>query len=251
MDDFLKRPLIIFDLETTGTSPKKDRVVEIAALKIYPDQSEEEFESLVNPEMPIPEPASRVHGITDEIVSSAPTLAELGEEILEFFYDCDYAGFNCAKFDVPLLQNECDRVGIPLNLEAGHIVDAFLIFKHYERHTLTDAFRFYVGGEIENAHEAMADVRATWEVIEGQVKRYRLPWDAAEISGSLKPPGALDDDGKLREIDGVPTLMFGKHKDTPLDKVPKSYVSWLLRKQVMPSASHILEARLRPPKKGK
>ena len=244
----LKRPLVVFDLETTGVNVKKDRIVELAAWRLHPSGKEDKYTTLVNPEMPIPAPAAAVHKITDEEVAEAPTFAELSQELFDLFYNCDLGGYNCIKFDIPLLQNEFDRVGVSIDLGASYVIDAMRIFKHFEKHTLADAVKFYTGRPIADAHEAMADVKATVDVIAGQLFRYQLPLTVGEIAGALRPPGAIDEAGKLKMVNDVPTIVFGKHAGTPLKELDQGYIHWLIREKVIPDQIDLLKESLKKKK---
>lgn len=245
----LKRPLVIFDLETTGISVKEDRIVELGALTIHPNGAEEAYSTLVNPEIPIPLEASKVNGISDEDVAAAPTFKDLTEELFELFYNRDLAGYNCMKFDIPLLQNEFYRAGTPIVLETANVIDAMVIFKHYEKHRLQDAVRFYCGHEIEDAHEALGDVYTTREVIRAQLKKYNLPRDILALSGALQPRGCIDKRGKLKMVNGVPCVTFGQHKGLPINKLPLDYLHWIIREKVIPDCEEVVKGAIQGHKK--
>ena len=247
MIDLLKltRSLVVFDLETTGVNVKEDRIVEIAALIIYPDGTTDAYQTLVNPEIPIPRAASNVHNIFDDDVKEAPTFAELSEELFNLFYNVDLGGYNCIKFDIPLLQNEFTRANVPVELEAAFVIDAMQIFRHYQKYTLAGAVEFYCGHAIKDAHEDMADVDATVEVIKSQLIRYKLPSVVSQIPEALRPPGSIDPDGKLRMINDEPTITFGKHAGTPLRELETGYIHWLIRQKVIPGQIDLLKANLK------
>ena len=173
----LDRPLCVFDLETTGLDISKDRIVQIAILKIHPDGKKEELNLLINPEMNISESNSAIHGITNEIVKDAPTFKQAAKEIAEFIGESDMAGYNSNKFDIPVLAEEFLRVEFDFDLSSRKCVDVQNIFHKMEQRTLVAAFKFYCSKELDNAHDAMADTTATWEVFEKQIERY----------GNLKP----------------------------------------------------------------
>jgi DNA polymerase-3 subunit epsilon len=176
----LSKPLVFLDLETTGTNVASDRIVEIALVKVMPDQSmvskpdksAGESRFLVNPEMPIPAVTSAVHGIFDADVASAPTFKELAPKLFKFMHGCDLAGFNSNKFDLPLLAEEFLRAGIDFNLDERNIIDVQVLFHLMEQRTLRAGYKFYTGKTLENAHEALADTLATYEVFVEQVRRY-------------------------------------------------------------------------------
>lgn len=164
--------MAIFDLEATGLNISKDRIVEIAILKVSPDGTEERFKSLVNPLMEIPEEVIKIHGITNEKVKDAPTFEALAERIVAFIGEADLAGYNSNKFDIPLLAEEFLRVGHDIDLETKKFVDVQNIFHKMEQRTLVAAYQFYCQKELINAHEAMSDVDATWEVLKSQLDKY-------------------------------------------------------------------------------
>lgn len=173
----IKRPLVFLDLETTGTNVASDRIVEIALVKVMPDGSlvcrpdaNERF--LINPQMPIPIESSLVHGIYDADVAQVPTFAQQADKLFKFLHDCDLAGFNSNRFDLPLLAEEFLRAGIDFSLEGRNIIDVQVLFHLMEQRTLRAGYTFYTGKKLENAHEAMADTMATYEVFVEQVKRY-------------------------------------------------------------------------------
>src|ERR1039457_6640284 len=178
----LIRPLVFFDLETTGTIIGKDRIVELAVIKLWPNGERSEYEWRFNPEMAIPEEATRIHGIRDEDVRDKPTFRESLVEIREVFRDSDVAGFNIARFDMPLLQSELERAGVKA-FSSRNIVDAMTIFHLKERRDLSAALRFFCNKDIDNAHSALADVRATVKVLEAQLSRYvDLPTTVTELA---------------------------------------------------------------------
>lgn len=176
----LKRPLVFLDLETTGTNVAADRIVEIALVKVMPDGSTvnkpdkegKENRFLINPGCPIPLETSLVHGIYDEDVTDAPTFDKVAPKLFKFLHGCDLAGFNSNKFDLPLLAEEFMRAGIVFSLEDRNIIDVQVLFHLMEQRTLRAGYKFYTGKTLDNAHEALADTIATYEVFLEQVKRY-------------------------------------------------------------------------------
>ena len=168
----LKKPLCVFDLETTGVQITKDRIVQIAIIKIHPDGSELEYNQIVNPEMEIPQEICEIHGITNEMAKKAPTLKELAPAIMAFIGDADLAGFNSNKFDIPVLVEELIRVGVDADFSNKAFVDVQNIFHKMEQRTLSAACLFYTGKPMENAHNALFDTRVTWEVLKAQIERY-------------------------------------------------------------------------------
>ncbi len=168
----LKRPIAFFDLETTGVNVASDRIVEISILKINIDGSEEIKTKRINPEMPIPLESSLVHGIYDDDIKDAPTFANIARGIAQFLDKCDLGGFNSNKFDVPMLLEEFLRVNVDFDIEGRKLVDVQNIFHQMEQRTLKAAYKFYCGKDLENAHSAEADIRATYDVLLSQIEKY-------------------------------------------------------------------------------
>ncbi len=167
----LTRPLAFIDLETTGINMSSDRIVEIAIVKILPDGTKQVKRKLINPEMVIPQSSIDVHGITNEMVKDAPTFKQAGNEIKQFLENCDLAGYNSNKFDIPLLVEEFLRAGQDFNVDGRKLVDVQKVFHMMEPRTLSAAYKFYCSKELENAHSAEVDATATWEVLDAQVAR--------------------------------------------------------------------------------
>lgn len=176
----LERPLAIFDLETTGTDVAKDRIVEIAVVKLLPDgqvhtlpaQRGPEHRFLINPTIPIAPEATIVHGITNEMVAAAPTFEEAAPKLFKFLFNCDLGGFNSNRFDIPLLAEEFLRAGIDFSLEGRNLIDVQVIFHLMEPRTLKAAYKFYCNKSLDDAHEALPDAMATCEVLEAMIERY-------------------------------------------------------------------------------
>ena len=172
MEINLDKPLIVLDIEATGDQINKDRIVEIGMIKTNPDGSEEIYEQRINPEIPIPLNISEIHSIYDLDVKDSPTFKELANEIKTFIGDSDLCGFNSNKFDIPILEEEFIRAGLKSNFESKKLVDVQNIFHKMEKRTLGAAHLFYCGKEMENAHSAIHDARATLEVLKSQTKKY-------------------------------------------------------------------------------
>ena len=176
----LKKPLVIFDLETTGTDLSKDRIVEIAMIKVHPDGTVEKkpeargeaHRLLINPGVPIPLETSLIHGIYDADVADRPTFRQFAKSMAEFLEGCDLGGYNSNRFDVPFLAEEFLRNGIDFDLEGRNLIDVQNIFHLMEQRTLRAAYRFYCGKELEGAHEALPDTEATLEVLLAQLEKY-------------------------------------------------------------------------------
>lgn len=243
----LKRPLAIFDLETTGVNVATDRIVEISILKVMPNGTEEVKTLRLHPEMPIPLESSMVHGIYDEHVVDAPTFKQAANEIADFIGDADLAGFNSNRFDIPLLMEEFLRIDHSFDIEGRFFVDVQNIFHQMEQRTLKAAFRFYCDGDLENAHSAEADVAATYEVLKAQIAKYDgQEWQnkAGEKSIPVKNDiEALHEFTNINKVvdfagrivynkEGVEVFSFGKHKGKAVEEVFKSepsYYSWMMQ----------------------
>lgn len=229
----LKRPLCFFDLETTGVNVVKDRIVEIAVLKLLPNGNKEGKTWLVNPEMPIPKGASDVHGITDEKVADAPNFKTLAGEIYAFMKGCDWAGFNSDRFDIPMIAEEFMRAELDFDLKNHKTIDVQTIFHKMEQRTLSAALKFYCDKDLINAHSAMADTEATYQVLLAQVERYEeLENNLDFLSQFSTRKRSLDVAGFIvLNKENQPCFSFGKHKGKTivevLEKEP-GYFGWLL-----------------------
>jgi DNA polymerase III subunit epsilon len=227
----LTRPLAILDLETTGTDPQKDRIVEISVLKLFPGGESETRTRLVKPGIPIPRNASDVHNITDGDVEGAPSFASMANALLAFLDGCDLCGYNLKRFDLRLLCAEFQRCGKTFSLEGRAIIDPMEIFYQKEPRDLQAAVRTYLGREHEGAHSAEADVAATFEILEEMIRRYDLPSNPIELHESLVDKDVVDSDGFFRRVEGEIRFVKGKHRGSPLDLVAKrhpDYLEWML-----------------------
>ena len=231
----LVRPLVVFDIESTGVSPRKDRIIELAAIKLMPDGEEISKCWLMNPGVPIPPETTAIHGISDEIVKDCPTFADKAEEIFEFFRGCDLSGFNADRFDIPCLEEEFARVGMAFAPSARKHVDVQRIYHKKEPRDLSAAVRFYLGRNHDGAHGAEADTRATLEVLKAQMAKYSdLPATVDEMDEYLVPHDPMNADraGTLRWKDGELTINFGKKKGENLKKLllnEPNYLKWILK----------------------
>lgn len=210
----LERPLIFFDLETTGTNVTRDRIVEISLIKVMPEGEAIRKCRRINPEMHIPEESTAIHHITDEDVKNEPTFREISKSLFQLFEGADIAGYNSNKFDVPMLIEEFSRVGIRFDIRNHRLIDVQNIFHKMEQRTLVAAYRFYCGKELDNAHSAAADAEATYEVLLGQLEKYsELKNDVAFLSEFSSDPRNLDLAGRIiRMDDGEEYFNFGKYK---------------------------------------
>lgn len=239
--DTLKRPIVFFDLETTGVDPQMDRIVEFAGARFNPDGTTAEMCILINPGGDIPKEASDIHGIHTVDVKDAPRFSAALPRIVEFIKGCDLAGYNARRFDVPLLQAELARCNHSLDFPSLHIVDAYDIFQRREPRSLVGALRFYCGKEHVDAHSALADVRATVEVFEAQLERYKdLPYDVTELHELFFDEDSVDLGGKLRWVGENVCINFGKHKGTPLKQVPVGYLQWMQKQSVVGADASVI-----------
>lgn len=231
----LKNPLVFFDLETTGVNINSDRIVEICYLKVYPNGNEESKTMRINPEMHIPEQSSAVHGIYDEDVADCPTFKEVAKQIARDIEGCDIAGFNSNRFDVPLLAEEFLRAGVDIDMSRRKFIDVQVIYHKLEQRTLSAAYKFYCDKNLEDAHTAEADTRATYEVLKAQLDRYpeALQNDMGFLSEYSSFTRNVDFAGRMvYNEQGVPTFNFGKYKGKTVEEVllkDPGYYSWILQ----------------------
>ncbi|MEK6451382.1 MULTISPECIES: 3'-5' exonuclease [unclassified Myroides] len=228
----LHRPICFFDLETTGIDVAKDRIVEIAILKVYPNGNKESRTWLVNPGMPIPEQSSKIHGITDEKVANEPTFKELASQVYNMIKDADLAGFNSDRFDIPLLAEELLRAGVDFEMGNRVSVDVQTIFHKKEERTLSAAYRFYCNETLENAHSAAADTNATYEILKAQLDRYEdLENDMKALSEFTTRKRSVDFAGFIAlNEDGEEIFTFGKNKGVLVSEVLEKepgYYGWI------------------------
>lgn len=242
----LKNPLAFFDLETTGTSIAKDRIVELSFIKVLPNGERIVKTSKINPTVPIPAETSAIHGIFDEDVKDSPTFKSIAKSLAKFLEGADLAGFNILKFDVPLLVEEFLRAGVEFDVDKRKIVDAQKIFHMMEKRTLGAAFKFYCDKTLEDAHSAEADTQATLEVLMAQVVRYDgmmavdnlgkqvgMIKNDMEILHKLTSSNMVDLAGRfVFNNQGIEVFNFGKHKGKPVAEVLKQdygYYDWMMK----------------------
>ncbi|MBE6189707.1 MAG: 3'-5' exonuclease [Alistipes sp.] len=229
----LKRPIVFFDLETTGVDTSKDRIVEISMIKVMPDGSKDVKTRRVNPEMPIPAEATAVHGITDEDVKNEPTFRQLAKSLAQFIQGCDFGGFNSNRFDLPLLVEEFLRVGVDVDLKRRKFVDVQTIFHKKEQRTLVAAYKFYCDKDLTDAHSAAADTMATYEVLCAQLDRYDdLENDIDFLAEFSEREKAVDYAGRIvYNEQGVEVFSFGKYRGQSVEEVFRrepSYYAWMM-----------------------
>ncbi|MEL4308221.1 3'-5' exonuclease [Joostella sp. CR20] len=233
MELSLSKPICFFDLETTGIDVAKDRIVEISILKVYPNGNKESRTWLVNPEMPIPPQTSAIHGITDDKVANEPTFKELSKTIYNMIKDSDLAGYNSNRFDIPVLAEELLRADIDFDMGSRVAVDVQTIFHKMEQRTLSAAYKFYCGQNLEGAHSAEADTNATYEVLKAQLDKYE------ELENNMKFLSDFTTRKKTADFagfiaynkQGEEVFSFGKHKGKRVEDVMEQepgYFGWLL-----------------------
>ena len=230
----LKKPLVFFDLETTGINITKDRIVEISYLKIMPDGTEESKTWRVNPLMPIPAQATAIHGITNEDVKDCPTFKDFAASLAEQIKGCDLAGFNSNRFDIPLLAEEFLRAQIDINLSECKFIDVLTIFHKQEPRNLKAAYKFYCGKELTDAHQAEGDTKATYEVLMAQLDMYpELENDVDTLSVYSSFTNNVDFAGRMiYNENGEEVIHFGKYNGQLVKDVLKkdpAYYSWIMQ----------------------
>ena len=244
----LTKPLVIFDLETTGLDMVKDRVIQLSYIKVYPDGREERGNELINPEKNIDDIITQLTGITNEDVKDKPTFKQIAKKMEAVFSGSDIAGFNSNFFDVPLLAEEFLRAGLDFDFSKCRLIDAFTIFKKMERRNLASAYRFYCGRKMEEdfeAHRADQDTEATYRVLMGELDKYApganedpekvLENDMQALADFSKQNDNVDFAGRIvwADVNGKRTEVFnfGKHKGLPVADVLRmdpGYYSWIL-----------------------
>lgn len=229
----LKRPIIFFDLETTGVDVSRDRIVEISMIKIMPDGEEITRTRRLNPTIPIPAEATAVHGITDEDVKDQPTFAQVAKSLAQFVEGCDFGGFNSNRFDLPVLAEEFLRAGVEVDLKRHRFIDVQNIFHKKEQRTLVAAYRFYCNRELEDAHSAEADTRATYEVLQAQLDRYDDLENDIDFLAEYSSRGNFADYAGmiLYNEQGDEVFAFGKYKGRSVSEVfgtDPGYYAWIL-----------------------
>lgn len=227
----IKKPIIFFDLETTGVNTVKDRIVQIAILKINVNGEQETTKRLLNPGIEIPKEATEIHGISNEMVKDEPTFNQVAKSLFEILDGCDICGYNSDSFDVPLLMEEFNRAGIeyPAPGAALTFIDVLKLERKLNSHKLADTYKRYTGRELEGAHDALNDVIATQEILFKQLERFNKPLDAAGVKAIYQNESAAYDlAGKMYKKEDAIYWAFGKHKDKKvLDDL--QYCDWVLR----------------------
>jgi len=230
----LNHTLIVFDLETTGIWVEKDKIIEIAMIKCAPNGHKEEYEKRINPGMPIPKIVSELTGISDVDVKDAPAFKDVAQEILDFIGDAEFGGFNVDRFDLPLLERELYEAGHKFNWKQRNTYDAQKVYHLNEKRDLSAAYEFYCNKSLDNAHTALADTQATFDILKAQVAKYGNGDDtigALKLFDYEKRGNFYDDEGKFRWWNGKLYMMFGKYaRKNSLQEVAKKdrkYLQWI------------------------
>lgn len=230
----LSKPIVFFDIESTGVNVVSDRIVEISFLKVHPDGEEDVKTMRINPTIPIPPQTTEIHGIRDEDVANEPTFKDRASDIASFIKGCDLGGYNSNKFDIPMLAEEFARANVEIDLKKMKFVDVQVIFFKMEPRTLSAAYRFFCDKDIVNAHSAEADVRATWEVLQAQMDKYDILSDTIDgLSEFSSNSRFADFAGRIiHGKDNIELFNFGKHKGKKVADVFKrepSYYDWMMK----------------------
>ncbi len=260
MDFNLDRDIVFFDVESTGLNVVRDRILQLAMIKYRKAGGEpEEWSMLINPGVPIPAESTAVHGITNEDVANEPGFAELAPRIHSFIGDADLAGYNSNRFDIPILMEEFERAGIRFDISERRTIDVQRIFYKMEPRTLKAAYRFYCNSDLVDAHDALADVRATVDVLKGQLEKYAGVTVETDDGENLVDPvkndmqvlhdftndlNTLDATQRLKlNADGVVVFNFGKHINRPVAKIlyeDKQYYNWMMEKEFSTQVKQII-----------
>lgn len=248
----LEKPIAFIDVETTGTNPYSDRVVELSILKIHPDGKEEYKSHRVNPGVPIPAEATVVHHITDDDVAEESEFRQYANSVRDFLEGCDIAGFNVIKFDLPCLETEFARAGVEFSRKDRYLIDSMVIFHQRERRDLQAAYRKYCSGDMDNVHCAEEDAKAAAQVLDGQLELYGdLPRDVAGLGGLCYAVAEnyIDAEGKFEWVDGEAVCTFSKDNKGRLLKdiaaENPGFLTWILDRDFSPEVKDIVAKALR------
>ena len=243
----LTKALVFIDLETTGTNPASDKIIDVAALKALPNGTTETKTWRVNPETHIPEETTKFHGVSDDDVKDCPTFKDIAPALLDFIGNGDLGGYNSTRFDIPLLIEECMRAGFDFDLKNRNLIDAQHIFYMMEPRNLSAAYKFYCGKNMSNAHNALADITATYEVFLAQIERYKgveittkegktfapIENNISNLAANTNDNRAVDLVGRITlNNKGVEVFNFGKYKDKSVEEIFKkepSYYHWMMQ----------------------
>jgi DNA polymerase-3 subunit epsilon len=244
----LERPIVFFDIEATGISPRADRILELCMIRYCPMRGKENYTKRYNPDgMPIPAESTEIHGIRDEDVKDCPTFCDDAKNVLDFIEGCDLAGYNIMRFDIPMLAEEFKRANLPFTVTTRRVLDVQRIFHQKEPRDLAAALRFYCGDDHVGAHGAEADVEATIRVFEGQLEKYDdLPRSMEELDQFCNPqnPTWVDASGRLMWKNGEVVINFGKNRGKRLQDLvenDKGFINWLLKSDFPPDTREIVQ----------
>jgi len=261
----LDRDLCFFDVEATGLNVIRDRIVQIAIIKYFKDERPKmELSMMINPGIPISEEAMKVHGITPKMLANKPTFQQVAQKLFDFIGNADLAGYNSNRFDVPMLMEEFARVGMELDVSERRLIDVQRIFYKMEPRTLRAALKFYCGKEIENAHDALADVQATIDVFKGQLKKYQgvnledaegnvieepVKNDIQALHNFTSDLKTIDATQRLKyNSNGVIVFNFGKYTGQPVAETlykDRQYYNWILNKEFSSQVKQIVKKLLK------
>jgi len=256
----LTKDIVFFDIEATGLNVLRDRIVQIALIKYKPDGTVEELEMMINPQIPMAAEAIAVHGITPDMVKNKPTFAQVGEQLFHFIGAADLAGYNSDRFDIPMLMEEFNRIGLELDISIRNTIDVQKIFYKMEPRTLTAAYRYFCNAELEGAHDALADVKATVDVLKGQLIKYKdvdyidgdnfrteapIVNDMGALSAFTTNKRVVDVTMKMKyDANGVVVFNFGKYIGKPVAETlakDKQYYHWILDKEFSTQMKQIVK----------
>lgn len=245
----LVNPLVVLDLETTGVWIEKDRIIEIAMIKVFPDGTRTNYSSYVNPGMPIPPEVTEVTGIKNDDVKDAPKFRDIAAEVFRFLEGADLGGFNVERFDLPLLERELTECGIKFEWSKRSIYDAQKVYHLHNKRDLTAAYEFYCGKELKDAHSALADTQATLDVLIAQVEKYgNGVVEGLKEFDYRKRTEFFDSDRKLRWWNGELYMMFGKYaRKVSLQEIAKTdrpYLEWILKQDFREDVKDVIEQAL-------
>ncbi len=243
----LKNPLIFFDVETTGLNVSKDKIIELSYIKVYPNGTEESNTVRINPGFPIPAESSAIHHITDEDVKDCPMFKQVARILEKVFEGCDIAGFNSNRFDIPILVEEFLNAGVSINFSKRKFIDVQTIFHKMEQRTLSAAYKFYCHKELDSAHSACADTRATYEVLKAQLDMYpSLVNDVEFLSKFSSQTRNVDFAGRIVYNDNnVEVFNFGKYKGQPVEEILKKdvgYYGWIMQGDFPQNTKNVITA---------
>mgnify|MGYP001573434928 CR=1 FL=1 len=245
----LTRPVAFIDVETTGTNTLSDRIVELSALKIYPDETEEIITTRINPGIPIPPEAIAIHSITDKDVADKPNFKEYAATLRDFLEGCDLAGFNVRRFDLDIIEAEFRRAEIEFSIQGRHIVDVQTIYHRFEPRDLPAAYKKYCGKVMEVHHSSESDVRATFDVLKSQLEKHPndLPNNINELHDFCNEKRSInwiDKDGKFVWVGDEAVVNFSKYRGKTLSHMAKnerSFLEWIINKDFSPEVKKIAE----------